>query len=127
MLSHYSLSPTPQETITQLVEPCESLIKSNISDENLSSKKTQLSLCNNISSNSSSRNSPLIETSPTTTTATLIDEVKKLSLHTSDPDILSKFKTNSPLASSSNLTQQQNNNNSSENNTRKWHCLVSFF
>jgi hypothetical protein len=123
--SLYSLSPTPPQTsITSLLESNETL-----SDD--PSKKNQL--CNL----PTSRNSP----SPTTTTA-LIDEVKKLSLHTSDPDIISKFKTSSPLASSSNLTQQQqqqnstkstsdvaerlcyNNNNNSESN-RKWHCLVS--
>lgn len=121
-----SLSPTPQASLTPLVEPSESLT----CDENVSSKKSQL-LCNNSYSRS-----------PSPTATTLTDEVKKLAIHTSDPDINSKFKTNSPLASSSNLTStaskpdadqhlrlmshnNNNNNNSSENNGRKWHCLVS--
>lgn len=153
----YSLSPTPPQTsiTSQLVESCESLKINSSNDEISSLKITQSSLCN--SSNSRNSSSPLIDSSsptntPSTLDTTLIEEVKKLALHSSDPEI-SKFKTNSPLASSSsNLIEQQqisntksdaehhqqlqhmrlshynnnnNSNNNENNNLRKWHCLVS--
>ena len=123
-----SLSPTPQASITSLVEAtCES---PNKSDE------SQRKLCNSPRNNSKSvkRESP-----PPTITAspiTLIDEVKKLEIYTSDPDLSSiKSKTNSPLASSSNLSKPDpasenlrlscnNNENNSRKSELKWQCLV---
>ncbi|KAL7047012.1 hypothetical protein ACKWTF_002765 [Chironomus riparius] len=125
-----SLSPTLTETTT-LVEPVES--RNDISDEN--SRK----LCNN---SSSPRNSIFINRNDSSPTASLLDDVKKLEIHTSDPDINGKFqnnKNNSPLASSSNLaatttttttkSDAENlrlcyNNNNNENNNRKWQCSV---
>lgn len=111
------------------MEPVESL--NDISDEN--SRK----LCNN---SSSPRNSIFINRNDSSPTASLLDDVKKLEIHTSDPDINGKFhnKNNSPLASSSNLaatttttkSDAENlrlcyNNNNNENNNRKWFCSVS--
>ena len=113
------------------MEPVESL--NDISDE-ISRK-----LCNN-----SPRNSIFINRNDSSPTASLLDDVKKLEIHTSDPDINGKFqqnnKNNSPLASSSNLaatttttttkSDAENlrlcyNNNNSENNNRKWQCSVN--
>lgn len=120
---NFSLSPTPQTSITSLVETTRE--SPNKSDEN--------KLCNSPRNNTNSqvikRDSP--------TTALLVDDVKKLEIHTSDPDLSSKFKNNSPLASSSNLSKpdpadsqslrlcNNNDSNVSRKSEMKWHCLVS--
>jgi hypothetical protein len=112
----YSLSPTSQASITPLLEQSES--HSNIiSDENEQIRQ----LCNI----SSPRNTKKQDSS-SPIASLLVEEVKKLEIHTSDPDISRLSKTSSPLASSSNLTKDTEcvrfNN---ENNNRKWHCSVS--
>lgn len=121
----YSLSPTPQASVTSLVETtCESPKKSD---------ESQRKLCNSPRNNSQSvkRDSPPPATSP----ITLVDDVKKLEIHTSDPDLTKKSKTYSPLASSSNLSKPDpahenlrlcynNNENNSRKSDLKWHCLV---
>lgn len=120
---HFSLSPTPQTSIRSLVETTRESPKK--SDEN--------QLCNSPRNNTNSqiikRDSP--------TTALLVDDVKKLEIHTSDPDLSSKFKNNSPLASSSNLSKpdpadsqslrlcNNNDSNVSRKSEMKWHCMVS--
>lgn len=65
------------------------------------------------------------------TAASLVDAVKKLEIHTSDPDLSRRFKSNSPLASSSNLSKADpelrlcnNNENNSRKSELKWHCSV---
>lgn len=123
-----SLSPTPQASITSFVEATSE--SPNRSDED------HQKLCNS-PRNSINSSESVKRDSPTPTTAsliTLIDEVKKLEIHTSDPDLNKKSKTNSPLASSSNLAKPDSLNemrlscNNSENNSRKselkWQCLV---
>lgn len=128
MVQSFSLSPTPQASINSLVETtCES---PNKSDE------SQRKLCNSPRNNTNrsqsiKRDSP----QPPPTTASLIDDVKKLEICTSDPD-LRKFKTNSPLASSSNLSKPDpaenlrlcynNNENNSRKSELKWQCSVCF-
>lgn len=68
------------------------------------------------------------------TTALLVDDVKKLEIRTSDPDLGGRFKSNSPLASSSNLSKPDPsdgqslrlcNDSNSRKSELKWHCLVS--
>jgi hypothetical protein len=122
----FSLSPTPPASITSLVETlCES---PNKSDEN------QRKLCNSPRNNINS-SQYMKRDSPTPTTESLIEDVKKLEIHTSDPDLSRRFKTNSPLASSSNLSKPEsavenlrlcpnNNENNSRKSELKWHCMV---
>jgi len=117
---------------------CES---SNKHDEIEISKQPQL--CNNSPPPRSQQQQQQQHQIICTPTATmeevpLVDDVKKLSIRTSDPD-LSKFKTksNSPLASSSNLSRPDasmenlrlcyNNENNSRKSELKWQCSVSLF
>jgi hypothetical protein len=123
-----SLSPTPPASITSLVDAsCESPDKS---DEN----ENQRLLCNSPRNNTNSSQS-IKRDSPLPTTASLVDDVKKLEIRTSDPDLNRKFKTNSPLASSSNLSKpdpavenlrfsSNNNENNSRKTELKWQCVV---
>lgn len=121
-MSTNSLSPTPPTSITSLVETT--------SESPNKSDDSQRTLCNSPRNNS-------VRDSPPPATALLIDEVKKLHIHTSDPDLSRRFKTNSPLASSSNLSKPDpavenlrlsyNNENNSRKSELKWHCLVCCF
>lgn len=106
---------------------CESPDKS---DEN----ENQRTLCNSPRNNTNSSQSIKRE-SPLSTTTSLVDDVKKLEIRTSDPDLNRKFKTNSPLASSSNLSKpdpavenlrlcSNNNENNSRKSELKWQCAV---
>lgn len=122
-----SLSPTPQASITSLVEATSESL--NTSDEN------QRKLCNSPRNNTNNSQSVKRDSPPPTsaTPFTLVDEVKKLEIRTSDPDLSKKSKTNSPLASSSNLSKpdpaSENlrlsyNENNSRKSELKWQCLV---
>lgn len=123
----YSLSPTPQASITSLVEAgCE---PPNISDE------SQRKLCNSPRNNTNTSQS-IKRDSPPPSIGSIVDEVKKLEIRTSNPGLSRRHKTNSPLASSSNLSKPDptaenlrlSSNNNNENNSRKsevkWHCSV---
>ncbi|CRK95779.1 CLUMA_CG009236, isoform A [Clunio marinus] len=101
----FSLSPTPQTAITPLVET--------ISESPMNSDESQRKLCN------SPRNNTKRDT---ITTASLVEEVKKLEIRTSDPDLSSKCKASSPLASSSNLTKDPEHNN--RKSEVKWQCMA---
>lgn len=123
----FSLSPTPQASITSLVEStCESPDKS---------EESQRKLCNSPRNNTNTSQS-IKRDSPPPTTAALADDVKKLEIRTSNPDLSRRFKTNSPLASSSNLSKPDpavenlrlcynNNENNSRKSELKWHCSVT--
>lgn len=124
-----SLSPTPQTPTLSLLETQR---ESPECDENEK-------LCNSPRNNSAASariNSPLLKRdSPTA--LSLIDDVKKLEIRTSNPDLNKQHKSNSPLASSSNLSKQDpssdnlrlcyNNENNCRKTETKWQCSVCFF
>lgn len=123
VVKNFSLSSIPLPAVTSLVDTtCESPKKSDESQQKLCNSPR-----NNTNSQSVKRDSP---PPSTTSPITLIDDVKKLEIRTSDPKI------NSPLASSSNLSKpdatsenlrlSSNNESNSRKSELKWQCSVNF-
>lgn len=144
MIYFFSISLSPPASITPIIEapkiespPAIKKIH-NANPDNDSNPKPNNLICNLNCSQSSQciQCSTKREPSPTTDTTHLIEDVRKLNIRTSNPDLSSSnlIKNNSPLASSSNLTITDPNDGlrlCSSNETLnkkselKWQCFVS--